>query len=381
MVTLIDALTTAGGGERLAMQTAVGLDPSRFQRTLCVTRWEPGRDDEPEARRAIEELRAANVRLLTLPRRSKASMWAFSPLWALLRRERIDVLHAHKFGSNVWGTILGRAARVPVVIAHEHSWSYERQPLRRLVDRELIGRGVDAFVAVSEDDRRRMIAIEGVREDRIVVVPNGIPAAPPGEGRGVREELGIGAEDTVIGAVARLWPVKELDLLVHAAAPLSKRFQGLRVVLVGDGPERARLERLVVELGLERVVRLLGERSDVSDVLAALDLAVLTSRREGSPLAVIEYMAAGLPVVATRVGGIPDLIEHGMHGLLVGPGDVEGFVGAIGALLSDRELARSMGAHARERQLREFDLAGMIRRLEGLYEEIASEKQLGWPAR
>lgn len=374
VVTLIDALTSSGGGERLAIQTATGLDPSRFERTLCVTRWGPGRGDEPDARREIEALRAADVRLLTLPRRSRASVAAWRPLWSMLRRERIDVLHAHKFGSNVWGTILGRSAGVPVVIAHEHSWSYERQPLRRFLDRELVGRGVDAFIAVSQQDRRRMIDVEGVRADRIVVVANGIPAMPEGDGATVREELDIAADAPVIGAVARLWPEKGLDMLVRASARLSGRFPGLRIVVVGDGPERVKLERLAAELGLGRMVMLLGERSDVHSQLAALDVGVLTSRREGSPLAVIEYMAAGLPIVATRVGGIPDLIEHGVDGLLIEPDDVEGLVTAIAWLLDDRERAARLGRNARERQRRQFDLAVMIRRLEDLYETIARMK-------
>ena len=111
------------------------------------------------------------MRVLGLKRTSAAQVWAWWPLYRLLRRERVDVLHAHKFGSNLWGTVIGRLARVPVIVAHEHTWSFEGQPLRRLGDREVIARGSSAFIAVSREDRRRMIEIERIDPERRDVPP------------------------------------------------------------------------------------------------------------------------------------------------------------------------------------------------------------------
>ena len=125
-----------------------------------------------------------------LKRTSARQVWAWWPLYRLLRRERIDVLHAHKFGSNLWGTAIGRMARVPVIVAHEHTWSFEGQPLRRFGDREVIARGSSAFIAVSQEDRRRMIEIEGIDPEDVMFLPNGIPAPPPPTGADVRAELG-----------------------------------------------------------------------------------------------------------------------------------------------------------------------------------------------
>jgi glycosyltransferase involved in cell wall biosynthesis len=362
VLTLIDRPIVSGGGERMASTIAAGLDPDRFERVLCSTR----PNDLPTRRAQLE---AAGVEVFFLDRHSKLSLRAWAPLIRLLRSGRVDVLHAHKFGSNLWGAILGRITRVPVVVAHEHSWSYEGQPLRRFLDREVIARWSDAFVAVSREDRRRMIEVEGIDADRIRFIPNGIPALGPVTGD-VRQELGIPGDGLLVGAVGQLREEKAFDVLIRAAAVLADRYPALRVVIAGDGPDAGRLADLIGELGLEGVVTLLGTRTDIPDVLDALDVAVCCSVREGSPLSVMEYMAAGKPVVASRVGGVPDLIDEGVHGLLVDARDPEGFAEAIGRLLDDPDRRRRMGVAARQRQQADFELDTMIRTIEGLYEEL-----------
>jgi glycosyltransferase involved in cell wall biosynthesis len=374
VLTLVDRLGTSGGAERLAMQIAMRLDPERFERWYCASRWaEEGPQDE-DARRAADDLRAAGVTALGLGRRSPAAVWSWRPLLRLLRRERIDVLHSHKFGSNAWAALLAPLGRVPVLVAHEHTWSYEGQPVRRFLDRELIARRSAAFVAVSREDRRRMVEVERIPERAIELVPNGIDALPAGDGARVRRELGVEPDAPLAGAVAVLRPQKGLDVMVRAAAEAARAVPALRLVIAGEGPERARLEALAAELGAAERVTLLGHRSDVPDLLAALDVAVSSSWFEGSPLAILEYMDAGLPVAATRVGGVPDLIEDGVHGRLVEPGDAPALAGALVELLGDRGRAAAMGARGRERRRAEFDLDGTVRRLEGLYARLVDER-------
>jgi glycosyltransferase involved in cell wall biosynthesis len=159
-------------------------------------------------------------------------------------------------------------------------------------------------------------------------------------------------------------------VLLEAAVLLRGRVPGLRVVVAGDGPERERLAKLVGALGLQDVVALLGLRRDVPDLLAAFDLCVTCSDFEGSPLAVMEYMAAGRPVVATRVGGMPDLVEDEVSGFLVPPRDPAALAEAIAAVLADPELARRMGDRGRGRQASEFALDRTVRRLEDLYDSL-----------
>ena len=370
VLTLVDRLTATGGGERLAIQIATRLDPARFESVLCTSRTAgPVEYDEsvPVARQMVEE---AGIRHVSLERHAGWRIDDWAPLYRLLRRERFDVVHAHKFGSNVWGTLVGRLARVPVIVAHEHTWSFEGQPMRRFLDRELIGRGSSVFVAVSEEDRRRMVEIEGVRPEKLLFVPNGIEPRSP-RGSDVRAELGIPVDAPLIGAVGVLRPQKALDVLVRAVAPLVRQHPDLRVLIVGDGPERRALTDLIATEDVGDQVLLTGFRDDIPDVLRALDVAVSSSAFEGSPLAMMEFMEAARPIVATSVGGVPDLIDDGIHGRLVRAGDVDGLREALREMLDDREAALRMGERAQERRRREFDLEVVVRRFETLYERMA----------
>lgn len=383
---LIDSLAV-GGAEDFATQLSVHLDPERFQRVLCVSRWSDESAQTPGVIQAVDELEASGVELMALDRPREAQpgepLWtrvATLPAWrALLRRLRggVDVLHAHKFGSNVWGSVLGTLARTPVVVAHEQTWSYQGQPLRRFLDRELIGRRADAFVCVSELDRRRMIEIERIDPEKIVVIRNAVPAPPAPTGHDVRAELSIADGTPVIGAVCRLYPQKALDVFLRAAKIVAESVPALRGVIAGDGPERSRLEALARELGLDRSFVFLGRRDDVPDVLAALDIAVLSSDFEGTPLALMECMEAGLPIVATRVGGVPEMIEDGVHGVLVEPQDPAALAGEIKALIADPHRARTLGDNARARRREEFAIEVAAKRIGGLYEELYARSSRG----
>ena len=372
VVTLVDRLGT-GGAERLAIQTTTRLDPERFDRTLVASRDFGVAVSKQHVANALEDLRRAGVRVIGLKRTSARQVWAWWPLYRLLRRERVDVLHSHKFGSNLWGTVVGRLARVPVIVAHEHTWSYEGQPLRKLADRAVIARGSSAFVAVSREDQRRMIEVERIRPEDTLFIPNGIPAPPAASGNDGRAELGIPADAPVIGTVSVLRPQKALDVLLRATKILVQEFPGLRVLIAGEGDRRFALEDLATELGLDDTVMFLGVRTDVPDVLESLDVAVSTSDFEGSPLSVMEYMAAARPIVATRVGGVPDLIDDGVQGRLVDPQDPAAFAEAVAGLLRDPQGARQMGERARERRRSEFDIDVMVRRLEALYEKLRAK--------
>lgn len=374
MVALSDRGPGSGGGERVAADLAMRLDPDRFESTLCVTRASASHDDLGVAS-GLAALRDAGVRIISLDRRSAADLRAWGPLVGTLRRERIDVLHGHKFGSNVWAAVLGSLAAVPVVIAHEHNWSYEGQPTRRLIDRELIGRRADAFVAVSRQGRTRMLELERIDPAKVVLIPNGIADVPAGSnGSDLRAELGIGADDLVLGTVTVLRAEKALEVLIDAARTLRVRFPNLRVLIVGTGPRREELERLVERLGLEETVLLIGHREDVPTVLAALDVAICCSDFEGTPLSVLEYMDAGVPVVATSVGGLPDMVTHQEQGLLVPPRDPAALATAVAELLADPGRRAQMGARAQERRRREFGIGEMVARVERLYEDLLEAK-------
>jgi glycosyltransferase involved in cell wall biosynthesis len=370
---LVREIGPAGGGgaERVARNLLVELDAKRFERALFLSR--PPCDRAGE--RIVADLRRRGVEVRFLKRRFKYDPFAWWPLLRALRRERIDVLHTHAFGQNAWGSLIGRLTRVPVVIAHEHNRDFTGRALRPVIDRELIARCASTMIVVSGEARRRMIEVEHIAPQHLELLPNGIRTMPPGDGRAARAELGFGDEDPVIGTVCVIRSEKALDVLVRAAALLIREFPRLRVLIVGDGPDRAALEAVVSEQGLEERVLLTGPRDDVPDMLAAMDVAVLSSDYEGSPLSVLESMDAGKPIVATRVGGIPEFIEDGVHGVLVPPRDEEALATAVRGVLGDMDAARKMGARARERCRREFSLDRTLERLEGLYEELHSRRR------
>ena len=179
----------------------------------------------------------------------------------------------------------------------------------------------------------------------------------------------------LVGAVGRLDPVKGYDDLIGAVRVLKDRGTAVRCVIAGVGPDETRLRRLINELALQDDVRLLGLRDDVASLLRAFDVAVMPSHSEGSPLAIIEYMAAGLPIVATRAGGISELISDGEHGLLVDARDPAALADALERLLSDPALGARLGASAQARQLAEYDLQRTIGRLEDLYVALYERAQ------
>ena len=375
VLTLVDRLSTAGGAERLALDIATRLDRSRFRSTLCVSRFAADTTRADTELELLGRVREAKVGFLALGRRHRADAWPWRHLARYIEDQRVTVLHSHMFGSNVWGTVVGRLARVPVLVAHEHSWSFAGEPLRRLLDREVIARFSDAFVAVSRADRRAMIEVEHIPPERIRFIPNGIAPRAPTPGRDLRAELGIGP-GPLLGAVGSLRPEKRYEVLIEATARLVERHPTLRLLIAGGGDERPRLQALIERLGLREIVLLLGRRSDVPDILATLDVAVGASEREGSPLAIMEYMEAQLPIVATRVGGVPDLIEDGVHGLLVAPGDPVAMAEGIERLLNDPTRAQNLGARARVRRRQEFDLDVMVDNVEALYDELLDAKRV-----
>jgi glycosyltransferase involved in cell wall biosynthesis len=368
VLTLIDVIGH-GGAERVAEQLVLQTDPARYRRTVCVTRsLDHLTGGAPEiSRRRLEQ---AGVDVVFLNRSTRLDLRSLWKLSRLLRSRHVDLIHAHKFGSNVWAAVLGRLLNVPVVIAHEHTWSFEGQLLRRLIDRHVVARLCDAVIAVSEADRRRMISTVKMPSRRVVLIPNGIP---DDDGRGdpnaIRRELGWGADVPVLVQTAVLRPQKAIEVMLAAMAVLRVRHPAARLLIVGPGdPEPLRAE--AVRLGVASVVSFLGPRDDIADILAAADVGVLSSDFEGMPLAVLEYMAAGLPVVATDVGGLPQLIDDGETGFLVPRRDPEALAQRLGMLLDDSSLAARMGERAMAEQHRRFSSDSMGRCVFALYDRL-----------
>jgi glycosyltransferase involved in cell wall biosynthesis len=366
VLSLIDRASSQGGAERFAVGLATHLPSERFEAWICSSR-------EPDAATAAA-VAEAGIPMVTLGRQAKWDvhrMWGFA---SLLRRERFDVLHAHKFGSNLWGTVIGSACRVPVVIAHEHTWTYEGNPVRVWLDGNVTGRLATRYVAVSAADRERMVSIEGISRDKVTVIPATvhIPSVGDAAGSDLRAELGLAGDTPLVAIVAVLRPQKALTVLLEAHALVLHRVPGAHLVIAGDGACRQELERRCRELSLEDSVHFLGRRSDVDSILAAADVAALSSDFEGTPLFIAECMANHTPVVATAVGGVPEVIDDGRTGLLVAPRDPAALAAALTRLLADPS-ERERIADEAYRRLDRFTLEAVAARFGELYEELARE--------
>jgi L-malate glycosyltransferase len=291
----------------------------------------------------------------------------------LLRRERPEVFHAHMASPVAckWGLAAAVAARVPAVLGTVQVGGYE--PPDRPADWQLraLSRGVDRYLAVSREIAGELTEQLGWPAAKVDVVYNAVDLArvrveaPPS----LREQLGGSETRPLVLTPARLDAQKGHDVLLEAIPQVPDAM----FLLAGEGPERGRLETLAAERGIADRVRFLGRREDVPQLLAASEVFVLPSLYEGSSLAVLEAMAAGIPIVSSAIGGTEELIDDGRSGLLVAPGDSEALAAALRRVLGSAELRRSLVAHARERVEAGLTREAMATRVEGVYRELLGE--------
>ncbi len=249
----------------------------------------------------------------------------------------------------------------------------EVEPRARWIQRYAFNHGV-VPVPVAEKVAVSLKRLYGIQQCR--VIPNCIPvdcyACPQTPRREWRAREGFGDQDVLFVCVARFAPQKNHALLLRAFAEGPASDPSAHLVLIGDGVLREQLEDQVKDLGLGSQVRFLGLRADIPDALGAMDVFVLSSDWEGNPLCVIEAMASGLPIVSTAVGGVPDLFESGKEGLIVRPGDIQGFSNSMAHLSGNREARLSMGMAAARRARENYDVSMMVQAYEQLYEDVVN---------
>lgn len=291
------------------------------------------------------ELRSRGVPVVNLEMTSSRRLLpALRKLRRHLREHRPDVLQTALYHANVLGRVASRGLGIAVVSGYQ-SVDDDMPWARRVIDRSTAPRA-QRHIAVSQAVADRIAERARIPRDRIDVIPIGKAVTDPVDATGARKRLGIPAEAKVVGFVGRLHPVKDLPTLLQAVRLVPS---DPWLVAVGDGPDRPLLE------GLSRVVAV-GEQADVTPYLSAVDVFVLPSRWEGMPGALVEAMALGLPVVATRVGGVPEVITDGVDGLLVEPGDVTSMAAAIEVALNRPDLGRA----ARDTVQRRFSVDGFV---------------------
>jgi glycosyltransferase involved in cell wall biosynthesis len=354
-----------GGAERLVVELATRLPARGYEVTICTTRASATSDGFDRA--VAGRLDAAGVGLVQFDRRSRLDSLRMRRLPDMLRAAHVDVLHTHMFGSNLWGSILGRGAGVPAIVAHEHGWSYERDS-RRWINGRVIARLASAVAVGSSSNRTRMIVLERVAPEKAVFIPNAFFPRPQ-HGGSLRAELGLEAEAFVIGTVAKLRREKALEVLLAAFARVRSDIPAAHLVIAGDGVLRVELEARARELGIAASTSFLGLREDVDTVVRGLDVSVVSSDFEATSLFALEAMTYGSALACTDVGGLRDLLTDGVNGLLVPPRDPDALAGAILKLAGDPGLRRRLVDAAAVRA-GDFSAEVMVERYDALYRSL-----------
>jgi len=302
---------------------------------------------------------------------------AFVQLYQLIRREKPNVVHVHLLKARFLGGLAAKAARVPVVLETLHGdlftgyYGFLKTQAILMAERILGFLVMDKVLAVSEGVKESILRSRIASASKVEVIPLGLELEKfllrPQLAGELRRELGIQDGDRLVGIVGRMVPIKGHRNFLQSASKVLRSCSNVRFVLVGDGLLRREMEMECRRLGITKAVTFLGWRRDLDKIYADLDMVVMSSLNEGTPVSLIEAMAAGKAVVATRVGGVPDVVEDGKTGLLVPPKDPKALADAILRLLNDDDLRRSLGERARASVYPKYDVSRLVQEMKDFY--------------
>jgi len=359
------------GGTELGLANVIVRTDRRIRHIVCCVR---------EGGATADRLQACGVPVTVLGKRS-GNDWGLALRFSrICRAIAPDIVHTRNWGS-VDAIVGARLAGVPVVIHGEHGRDLtdpEGTNRRRNRVRRVLSFFVDRMVAVSDQLARWLVDVVGIRESKVAVLKNGVDADQfriRSERPALRASHGYSPEDVVVGTVGRLDPVKHHAAVLAMLSTLRSAHPQLRVLIAGDGPEREALAQAIERLHLQRSATLLGHCDDVPAVLSMMDVFVLPSLGEGMCNTLLEAMAVGLPVVATRVGGNPELVVDAVTGRLVTAGNAGMFAAAVASYADNESLRQDHGAAGRRRVLEHFRIEQMADRYLKLYESEVGEKR------
>ena len=371
---LIDSLTV-GGAEALVVPFARRVDRTRFDLTVCAMTTIAGN--------AIESrLRSDGINVVNLEANSLRDKAAFARLKELVRKERVDIVHAHLAYSGIWSAMLSRSTGVPSIVSLHvaPAASLAIQPsfaqkvatvVRDRLMRFVISRWSSRIVMVSDALRKTYRRGGGIRADKTRVVHNGIEVErferDRAEARAkIEGEFDIAGNVPVVATVSVLREGKGIDVLLAAARDVPQAV----FLIIGDGPKAPEWRELAEANGVSDRVRWAGHRDDVDALIAGCDLFAHPTLSDAFPTVLLEAMAAGLPIVASNVGGIPEIVSPGETGTLVPAGDANALSRAVAELVSDRDRCRRMGKRAQTIARERFSIDAWLRNLNAVYDEV-----------
>jgi glycosyltransferase involved in cell wall biosynthesis len=378
-----------GGPAIHVVNLTTGLDTDRYELLLVA-----GSENEAEGS-MLDFAFSHGVRPTVIPeivtdfRLGTRDAKALVKLYSLIRREKPRIVHTHTAKAGFLGRVAARLAGVPVIVHTFHGhvlhgyYGSARNWLLRRVEQSLACLS-DRLITVSEQVKVELVAHGVARAEKITVIPLGFDLDPflnshtqRGE---FRREMGLRDEIKLVGIVGRIFPIKNHGLFLESAARISAQEPAARFVIVGDGILRVALEQQARDLGMAGRVLFTGWRHDLPRIYADLDVLVVSSDNEGTPVSAIEAMASSCPVVTTRVGGLPDLIEDQRTGRLIPPRDAKALASAVLDLLRNPETAREIGRNAMEAVRQRFTVKRLISDVDHLYSELLEEKAICFPA-
>ena len=353
-----------GGLENGVVNVVNGLDHARFRSSICCIK---------QSGAFAERLQRADVNVHEMNWRGGNDPLLPFRLARHFRLTKPDIVHSRNAESFYYAFLGAKIAGVPSIVHSEHGRTFDDRPLRFKVQR-LLSAGTDAIFSVSEQLKQDLVKYIGIESNRIQVLYNGVDLSRFAQPRRdlTRQQLGLAPEVIVIGSVGRLAAVKNYALLLHAVASLRRK--DVVVLLVGDGPERDALVATADKLGLRDQVRFLGHSDDVVSQLGVMDIFVLPSISEGMSNTLLEAMACGVAVVASSVGGSPEIIRDDIDGLLFPSADEAALREKLQLLVNNISLRCRLGSAGRERIVQSFSMAAMISRYEALYESVYANR-------
>jgi glycosyltransferase involved in cell wall biosynthesis len=327
-------------------------------------------DDVSEYRRLLEDI---GVRTATAKIRAHADPLCLWHVTRHIRRGSYDVVHTHLVHGDLYGTVAAKLAGVPRVISSKHGYNdFDSNSVTYRINGWL-ERYVDAVITISDALQEKVQRFEGIQSQKMQTIHYGLQpmASTPAARASVREALGVAADQLLIACVGRFVNFKGFKYVVRAAARLKTLIPGMAIVIAGDGPLRSELEREIRDREVESIVRLLGWRTDIGDLMAAADIFVMPSLGEGFGLVLLEAMAQRTPVVATRSMSVPEIVIDGVTGCLVEPADDADLARGIEQLARNPELRRRMGEAGFERLCRQFSVDAMVQKTQRVYLGLA----------
>ncbi len=341
-----------GGAERQVIELLNHMNPKEFDRHLIVLRERPDN---------FGYLLDSKVKCFNLNYRSRFFFAGMIRFVDYLKNHRIQILHSHIYDPSKLSALAGMAARVPVIMTTEHGKNLWKKWYHHLIEKFLINRAAVKRIAVSADIRQLRIKFDGTKPDNILVIPNGtiIPEYMADTGNDPR----------IIGTLGRLVEPKDYKTLIEATRLVREKGFDVELQIAGQGPEMSNLLDFIERTGMGKHAHLMGFQNS-SAFLKRIDLFSMSSVREGLPLALLEAMACGLPVAATRVGGIPEVVEDGVSGLLSEPRDPEGLAENIVKILRDSELRVSLGRSARKTVEKSYSIESVAKSYEQIYRNM-----------